>query len=80
MKLSILKDLKFLGEKGGHLWEGAHITKLISAVLPSEDKMDTDEEETVLSEIVFHALNVISSITSSSAIFQCIYVAGTVDL
>lgn len=77
VKLSILKDLKYLGEKGGHLWEVNHISALIGSVLPAEDKMDVDDDaSTVHNDIVYTALDVISSITSTSAILQFIYTSG----
>lgn len=78
VKLNILKDLKYLGERGGHLWEAAHISSLIASVLPTEEKMETDDDQPshVHDDVVFSALDVISSITSSSAILQFIYVAG----
>ncbi|ODM89771.1 Integrator complex subunit 7, partial [Orchesella cincta] len=78
VKLSILNDLKCLGEKGGHLWEASHISALISSIIPAENRMETDEEPVNLhNEIVYTALDVISSITSSSAILQFIYTADS---
>jgi len=79
VKLSVLKDLKYLGEKGGHLWESEHIDVLIKSILQRndwiiEEKMEIDNEQDTANsspidaEIDHATLDAINSVTSSSAI------------
>jgi hypothetical protein len=85
VKLSVLKDLKYLGEKGGHLWEANHIAVLINSIVRGkhlDDQMETDDDndcpkqQPIDAEIEHATLDVINSVTSSSAILNFIYSAG----
>ncbi len=85
VKISVLKDLKFLGEKGGHLWESSHVSALIDCVMTNDDEMDDDDDEDAMeidsveqhshheAEIRHMALDVIDSLSSSSAILPFVH-------
>jgi hypothetical protein len=78
VKLRVLKDLKFLGEKGGHLWEPSHISVLINSILNHySERMETDAFNGIDAEIVYTTLDVINSLTSSSAILNFVCSPGT---
>jgi len=71
VKLSVLKDLKLLGQKGGHLWDSAQVTTLINSLLTHySDRMEVDEEQNIDTQIVYTTLDVINSLTSSSAMLN----------
>jgi len=77
VKLGVLKDLNFLGEKGGHLWEQAHISVLIHSIMNHySDRMGTDDYNRLDSDIIYTTLDVINSLTSSSAILNFVTSSG----
>lgn len=85
VKINVLKDLKFLGDKGGHLWEASHVSNLIDCVLKEDSILKEDDESMDVdvsvdspqeAEIRHMALDVIHSLTSSSAILPFVHVSS----
>ena len=82
VKFCVLQDLKFLGKKGGHLWEAHDITNLIKIVTSKKSiKREKGDEVTELTpseneKMINYTLDVINSLTSSSAIVNCIKQPG----
>jgi len=84
VKLSVLKDLKYVGERGGHLWDASQISSLIHFILarlPDPNRMETEGEYFFIgnsSEICHTSLDVINTLTCSSAILSFIHVPGEI--
>ena len=91
VRISVLRDLKFLGEKGGHLWEPNHISTLMDsrikdrrALEENDDAMEVDDDNNeepavnllLEAQIIHTTLDVIDSVTSSSAILPFLQSPG----
>ena len=80
VKLCVLQDLKYLGKKGGHLWEATDVSTLIHSIQKYDtlDKMETDEADVdnEPKKIIGYALDVIEELTASSATLNCLYSPG----
>ena len=80
VKLCVLQDLKYLGKKGGHLWEASDVSSLIDSVQKYDtvEKMETDEDDAdnEPKKIIGYTLDVIEELTTSSATLNCLYSPG----
>jgi hypothetical protein len=81
VKLCVLQDLKFLGKKGGHLWEADDISNLIKIVTRKNSIKSGKGDDFELTpaeneKMINYTLDAINSLTSSSAIVNCVKQPG----